>query len=173
MKTLKTPLVLASVLIIVTFLLSWTLLDDGAASPTQSTLLHKDGSRDAGTYEFIAGNNLVAKGNQFPAAEDVLVQKIPGDNGHLLLMAYYSKENSSKNSFTIENGFSITLKDDGKDNDKIAGDGFYTAKIPADIAEFRNQASAEALGDNSINRSVESASAFHSCCRKATLADSE
>src|SRR3954447_26044434 len=27
--------------------------------------------------------------NQVPAAEDVLVQKIPGDNSHLLMIAFY------------------------------------------------------------------------------------
>ncbi len=141
MRTLKTPLVLASTLIAVTLLLSWTLLDDyDATSATSSALVHKDRLRDAEMSEFIRGDELSAQTDQFPAAEDVLVQRIPGDNGHLLLIAYYSKENRSKKSFTIENGFSITLRDDGKDNDKTAGDGLYTAKIPADIAAFRSQA---------------------------------
>ncbi|TKK67991.1 hypothetical protein FC093_12300 [Ilyomonas limi] len=75
-----------------------------------------------------------------PAAEDVLVQRIKGDNSHLLLMAFYSKENYSKKFITIENGFPIVLRDDGKDVDKTAGDGLYTARIPADVQAFRKQA---------------------------------
>jgi hypothetical protein len=140
MKTLKTPLVLASTLIVVTLFVSWKLQDDDATSATPSALLHKDILKNAETSSFITGDELSSSTNQFPVVEDVLVQRIPGDNGHLLLMAYYSKENRSEESITIENGFSITLRDDGKDNDKIAGDGLYTATIPADIAAFRSQA---------------------------------
>jgi hypothetical protein len=51
--------------------------------------------------------------NQFPAAEDVLVQKIPGDNQHLLIMAFYSKENYSGDLITFEDGSGIVLRDDG------------------------------------------------------------
>ncbi len=140
MKTLKTPLVLASTLIVVTFFLSWTLLDDyGATSTTSSSLLHKD-KPDAATYVFTKDNISSPQPNDPPAAEDVLVQRIPGDNGHLLIMAYYSKENYSGAPFTIESGFTITFSDDGRGDDKVAGDGFYTAKIPSDAAAFRNQA---------------------------------
>ena len=87
----------------------------------------------------ITGDDPSTPVNQ-PAAEDVLVQRIPGDNGHLLMMAYYSKENYSGPAFTIENGYLITLRDDGQGDDKVAGDGFYTAKIPADVKAFREQA---------------------------------
>src|SRR4051812_41672533 len=50
-----------------------------------------------------------------PRAEDVLVQKIPGDDYYLLMMAFYSRENYSKSTFTInEDGAEITFRDDGK-----------------------------------------------------------
>lgn len=76
-----------------------------------------------------------------PPAEDVLVQKIPGDNYHMLLMAVYSFENYSDPSITIErNGENIELRDDGRGYDKVAGDGVYTTKVFADVNEFRKQA---------------------------------
>jgi len=77
---------------------------------------------------------------QLPGAEDVLIKKIPGDNNHLLMMAFYSKENFSAPSFTIKNGYAITFKDDGKGYDEKAGDGLYTARIDVDVKEFRKQA---------------------------------
>ncbi len=78
--------------------------------------------------------------NLFPGAEDVLVQRIPGDNNHLLMMAFYSKENYSGQFLTLEDGSGIVFRDDGTGFDKKAGDGFYTAKITADVKEFRKQA---------------------------------
>ncbi len=66
--------------------------------------------------------------NLFPGAEDVLVQRIPGDNNHLLMMAFYSKENYSGQFLTLEDGSGIVFRDDGTGFDKKAGDGFYTAK---------------------------------------------
>jgi len=121
---MKTSLALVCTLITATLLLSWTFFHDTKSiSPTV----------------FSAGNSDSSKMRR-PAAEDVLVQKISGDNSHVLLMAYYSKENYSEPYFTIENGFAMTLRDDGKENDKIAGDGLYTAKIPADIHAFNKQA---------------------------------
>ena len=141
MKTLKRPLVLASTLIALTLLLSWNLLNDRDTT-SYSSLSHSGNLNDAAMYdEFIAGDGTSPKSNQAPVAEDVLVQRIPGGNSHLLLMAYYSKENYSGQSLTINNGFTIVLRDDGKDDDKIAGDGLYTAKIPADIDAFRSEAS--------------------------------
>lgn len=75
-------------------------------------------------------------------AEDVLVQKIPGDSYHLLLMAYYPAENyPSSREISIGNEtHPIVLKDDGKGYDKAAGDGYFTAKIPANVQLFRKQA---------------------------------
>jgi hypothetical protein len=118
MKTLKAPLVFASMLIVVTILLSWNLFDYDKTGST-SSLLHKDKSIDAARSEFTTGDELSPQNSQPPAAEDVLIQRIPADNGHLLLMAYYSKENYSASYFTIENGSTITLRDDGKGDDKI------------------------------------------------------
>lgn len=77
---------------------------------------------------------------QLPGAEDVLVKRIPGDNNHLIMMAYYSKKSFSAPSFTIENGQTIEFKDDGKGFDEKAGDGLYTARIDVDVKEFRKQA---------------------------------
>jgi hypothetical protein len=76
-----------------------------------------------------------------PPAEDVLVQKIPGDNYHLLLMAVYSFENYSGKSITVENnGEQVVLRDDGQGFDKVAGDGIFTTKIFADVNAFRKTA---------------------------------
>ncbi|QEC66987.1 hypothetical protein FRZ67_06640 [Panacibacter ginsenosidivorans] len=76
-----------------------------------------------------------------PPAEDVLVQKIPGDNYHLLLMAVYSFENYSGTSITVDNnGEQLVLRDDGQGFDKVAGDGIFTTKIFADVNEFRKTA---------------------------------
>src|SRR6476661_2826121 len=137
MKTLKRPLALVSTLIVVTLLLSWRYLDD---EPSTSYSFNKNNLTDAELFAWMADNAADGEDDIPPAAEDVLVQRIPGDNGHLLLMAFYSKENYSKPSFTIENGYTITLRDDGKGDDKTAGDGLYTAKIFADVQAFRKQA---------------------------------
>jgi hypothetical protein len=98
-----------------------------------------------------------------PPAEDVLIQRIPGDNNHLLMMAFYSKENYSGQFVTIENGGStLVFRDDGKEYDKKAGDGLYTARISADVNEFRqkSQSMNEAMKRNGykpfhfVNRSM-------------------
>jgi len=78
--------------------------------------------------------------DQRPPAEDVLVRKIPGDSYHLLMLAYYSKENFAAPSFAIENGYKIVFKDDGSGYDAKAADGLYTAVINADVQQFRKQA---------------------------------
>ena len=63
-------------------------------------------------------------GKMAPPAEDILIQKIPGDNNHLLMMAFYSKESYSRPFVSIENGGHLVFRDDGKGYDKKAGDGF-------------------------------------------------
>jgi len=79
--------------------------------------------------------------DKMPPAENVLVQRIPGDNYHLLMMAVYSYENFSQPSFTLDNEQGlINFRDDGKEYDKVAGDGVYTAKIYSDVSEFRKLA---------------------------------
>jgi hypothetical protein len=83
---------------------------------------------------------------RLPSAEDVLVQRIPGDNNHLLIMAFYSKESFKESSVVIgDDENRIELKDNGIGDDKKAGDGIYTAKIYADVADFRKQAVKMAL----------------------------
>ena len=82
--------------------------------------------------------------NKVPAAEDVLVQKIPGDNNHLLMMAFYSRENYSEKFLTLWNGSEIVFRDNGEGFDKKAGDGLYTAKITADAIAFRTEAASMA-----------------------------
>jgi hypothetical protein len=132
---------MASALIVTTIFLSWTLLDNyGATSTSSSSLSRRDKLSDEVMFGFITVDGFTPQTHQPPAAEDVLVQKIPEDNNHLLLMAYYSKGDYSEPSFTIENGYTITFRDDGKGDDKVAGDGLYTAMIPADISAFRSQA---------------------------------
>ena len=79
-------------------------------------------------------------GKVAPPAEDVLIQKIPGDNNHLLMMAFYSKENYSGPFVSIENGGHLVFSDDGNGYDKKAGDGLYTAKVAVDLNEFRQKA---------------------------------
>lgn len=139
MKALRKPLVFVSALISAVLLLSWT-LSDHTASTLTSTSFTADALTGDAMLTYLTENADHAEMGALPAAEDVLVQRIPGDNSHLLLMAFYSKENYSAPSITIENGFPIVLRDDGKGVDKTAGDGLYTAKIPANVAEFRSQA---------------------------------
>jgi len=82
----------------------------------------------------------ISKGTA-PPAEDVLVQRIRGDNQHLLIMAVYSFENYSGTHVKVNNnGEELMLRDDGEGYDKVAGDGVFTAKIYADINDFRQQA---------------------------------
>jgi hypothetical protein len=105
MKPAKRPLVIAFTIIIVTILLSWTLLNDDVTSATSSSLVYKDKPGDTAISEFIADGGSLLGANQPLAAADVLIQRIPGDNSHLLLMAYYSKENYSGQAITINNEF--------------------------------------------------------------------
>lgn len=81
------------------------------------------------------------KPRKIPPADDVMVQKIPGDNFHLLVMAVYSYKAYHEPTVTFNNGGeNVMLRDDGSGDDKVAGDGIYTAKIYTDIKEFRKQA---------------------------------
>ncbi len=124
MKTLKRPLVLVTTLIVASLLLSWKYFDEDATySASFTPLSNKDRLEEEELIAWMAETAGTQQDEeQPPAAEDVLVKKIPGDNDHVLLMAYYSKENYSRPSFTIENGYSITFSDDGKGEDKVAGD---------------------------------------------------
>lgn len=76
-----------------------------------------------------------------PAAEDVLVQRIPNDNSHLLVMALYSYNQMRESSFSVNvNGQNILLHDDGIGDDKVAGDGVFTTKLETDVNEFLSTA---------------------------------
>lgn len=76
-----------------------------------------------------------------PAADDVLVQKIPNDNAHILVMALYSYEQFQGKSFSVDiNGEHVIMHDDGIGDDKVAGDGVFTTRIETDVNEFINTA---------------------------------
>lgn len=90
--------------------------------------------------EFDWAYNL-SKPKKVPPAEDIMVQRIPGDNFHLLLMAVYTYKSFHEDFIKIKyDGEDIFLRDDGGGDDKVAGDGIYTVKIFTDIKEFRKQA---------------------------------
>ncbi len=92
-------------------------------------------------YGFDLGAIVPTVNSKVPAAEDVLVQKIPGDNSHLLMMAYYPKERYPGHFLTIKQfGTNIEFRDDGQGDDKKAGDGLFTGKIYADVNDFRKTA---------------------------------
>jgi hypothetical protein len=81
-----------------------------------------------------------AKPKRVPPADDVMVQRIPGDNNHLLIMALYTHAAFHERSVKVNSGGEdIVLRDDGLEYDKVAGDGVYTAKIFTDVKEFRRQ----------------------------------
>src|SRR4051812_45857872 len=115
MKTLRKPLVVVSALITVTLLLSWKYFDtDGNQSiVSSSSFLEADNElSNDDLLTFLAQDGAgPAEFEGTPAAEDVLVQRIPGDNNHMLMMAYYSKENYSGPSFTVNNGSMLTFRD--------------------------------------------------------------
>ena len=147
MKTLKKPLLLSAVIIFATVLVSWNHLNNSTEELNTSawSSLHEKNFQALTEAEI---NALLAEDEGFnfspgkvaPPAEDVLIQKIPGDNNHVLMMAFYSKENYSGQSFSIENGGHLVFSDDGNGYDKKAGDGLYTAKVAVDLNEFRQKA---------------------------------
>jgi len=148
MRTSKKILLSCAVVILTTVLVSWNRNNSTKELNTSrwSYLPEKD------FLEFTNAemNGLIAADDEFqfspgsgqvaPTAEDVLVQKIPGDNSHLLIMAFYSKENFSGPFVSIENGGHLVFRDDGRGYDKKAGDGLYTAKVAVDVNEFRRTA---------------------------------
>jgi len=147
MKTSKKCTLLCSVVICAIALISWSYSNHSTKkSPNYFHQYHKNLSAfmeenmsifsAEDDWDFSPDSN-----EKYPPAEDVLVQRIPGDNNHMLIIAFYSKENYSGQFVTIENdGSSLIFRDNGKGDDKKAGDGFYTAKITADVKEFRQKA---------------------------------
>lgn len=107
-------------------------------------------SPDADINSFTQDENLIsefdwaynpARSKKVPPADDVLVQKIPGDNFHLLVMAVYTYKAYHEDFVRINYGAEdIFLRDDGTGDDKVAGDGIYTTKIFIDVKEFRKEA---------------------------------
>jgi len=146
MKALKRPLAVISTLITVTLLLSWRYFDDGSDTPFASSFSALSSENTELTDEQMlswladAGDSPQAAGQPPAAAEDVLVQKIAGDNSHLLIMAFYSKENYAGPSITIENGFTITLRDDGRGADKKSRRWLVHRQNTGNVAIFRRQA---------------------------------
>jgi hypothetical protein len=149
MKMLKKPLLLSTVIVVATVLVSWNHLNNSAIELNTSQWSYPHEKNFQGLTE-AETNALLAEDYRFkfspasektiPPAEDVLIQKISGDNNHLLVMAFYSKENYSGKFVSIENGGHLIFRDDGKGYDKKAGDGLYTAKVVADLNEFSKKA---------------------------------
>jgi hypothetical protein len=146
MKMLKKALLLSLVIMIGTVLVSWNHPTKELKSGLRYSLYDKNG-QDFTQAETAFYNPYKEwdfsgdPGGVSPTAEDVLIQKISGDNNHLLMMAFYSKENYSGQFVSIENGDRFVFRDDGKGYDKKAGDGLYTAKVAVDLNEFRQKAS--------------------------------
>ena len=155
MKISRNNLILVILAVLTTTLLSWNRFNP---TPAVNRALENHYQLSGSEYEaWQAENDLdafLAEDDEYrfspdtkyktpPAAEDVLVQKIPGDNSHVLMMAYYSKERYSGESVTLKQfGSEVNFTDDGRGYDKKAGDGLYTAKILADASEFRKLARA-------------------------------
>lgn len=148
MKTSKQTLILFGATVLTLAFISW---DRNKQSPKKSdpafsrifSVNNSDLPWDSEYSAYMAESDQGISGGveRTPPAEDVLVQKIPDDNYHLLLMAVYSFENYSGKSVTVDNGGEqVVLRDDGQGFDKVAGDGIFTAKIFADVKEFRKQA---------------------------------
>src|SRR5437868_4978684 len=149
MKMLNKFVLSGAVIIFATVLVSWNHLNNSTKKLNNLSSLYLDeknfqGLTDAETNALIAeddGFKLPPEPSErIPTAEDVLIQKIPGDNNHLLIMAFYSRENYSGQFVNIENGGNLVFRDDGEGYDKKAGDGLYTAKVAADLNEFRQKA---------------------------------
>jgi len=56
-----------------------------------------------------------------------------------LLWLFFSKENYSGQFIQLKDETKLLFRDDGAGDDKVAGDGLYTAKISADVNAFRKQ----------------------------------
>jgi hypothetical protein len=125
MKPFLKPLFVLVAGIAITELSSWTFNEDAQNKYTAARNFHK------------SPEDL----NNIPVAEDVLVQKIRGDKSHLLMMAFYSSGRVDATRFRFDfNGATVIFRDDGKAEDKVAGDGLFTCKINTDVNDFRRTA---------------------------------
>src|SRR4051794_4775285 len=99
-------------MIFATLFLSWDHFNSSkTGSKYLSTSFHQ---HDMNLTDVEISENEENYDNQVPAAEDVLVQKIPGDNSHLLMIAFYSKENYSGKFLTLWDGSGTIFRDDGE-----------------------------------------------------------
>ena len=149
MKKTQKWMILLAIVGFVTALLSWDQHGDSrqtALTSFSNALIQNENefSMESDIATFAEDDNWFGSpsgsNEQAPPAEDVLIQRIPGDNNHLLMMAFYSKENYSGQFISIENGGHLVFRDDGKGYDKKAGDGLFTAKVAVDVKEFRQKA---------------------------------
>src|SRR5689334_16371386 len=121
MKTSTKSALLCIMACLALIFVSWSRLTNSTRRVYTSGLSHLP---EKNPEELPDGPKLLPEASeQVPTAEDVLVQKIPGDNNHVLIMAFYSKENYSGPSFSLENGGHLVFADDGNGYDKKAGDG--------------------------------------------------
>ncbi|MEP6845572.1 MAG: choice-of-anchor X domain-containing protein, partial [Panacibacter sp.] len=145
MKLLLPTCIVAAILLASTLLLSWNHLDkkkqangDNFFEADYKSAQYYYSETTFKEYDELFNTREDSKA---PPADDVLVQRIPGDDAHLLLMAVYAFASYSGKTISLNTGANeIVLKDDGEANDKVAGDGIFTAKIPADVKEFRRMA---------------------------------
>jgi hypothetical protein len=142
MKTFTKKMLLAGIFITAFAFISWNL---SVQLQNQNNYFSDNFSQDYSTYNAFMSDvdNEFVKDptDKAHAAEDVLVQKIPGDKTHLLVMAVYTFEQYSGKSFSVDvNGSHFVFRDDGQEFDKVAGDGVFTTRVSADLDEFRNVA---------------------------------
>ncbi|CAN5832221.1 hypothetical protein BH10BAC2_BH10BAC2_21910 [soil metagenome] len=151
MKIYKQSIIVTGAALLILCFISWS--KTGTSSKSGRFTFSNPFSANHSNFPWVTENEIAAftgdAGYEFdrnipgrlPVAEDVLVQKIQGDNNHLLIMAVYSFERYSGSSLEVPlNGEKVVLRDDGQGFDKVAGDGVFTAKIAADVNEFRNTA---------------------------------
>src|SRR3954469_22177102 len=109
MKTSIKFMLICVIVISTTTLISWDHLKSKKKLNTSSWSYQHEkklsGLAEEETNDLIAEEDgfrlSPVSGERVPPAEDVLIKKIPGDNNHLLMMAFYSKENYSGQFVTI------------------------------------------------------------------------
>jgi hypothetical protein len=148
METSRRPLILIFAIVTTLGLFSWNKNEKHDQQKTNSAydavfstehsgldLISPDALQE---YDWVYDLNKLKK---LPPADDVMVQRIKGDDYHLLVMALYTNTSYLDKIIKVNNGGEdLVLRDDGMDNDKTGGDGVYTAKIFTDIKEFRKHA---------------------------------
>src|SRR4051794_22377821 len=115
MKTTKKFTLTGAVVIFTAALISWNHADYSTKewSTHSWSYLHDENSlgfteAEINSFDTDDNWNFSPESNRKQIyAEDVLIQKIPGDNNHLLMMAFFSKENFSGPIVTLNNGSGI------------------------------------------------------------------